>query len=158
MKTNAARILDQLKIAYELRPYEVSEEELDAISVARKIGMEAAAVFKTLVVRTDRKAVLLACVPADAEVDLKRMAVVSGSKSVVFVAVKELFDLTGYIRGGCSPLGSKKRYPVYIDMSAVDQPQISVSAGTRGLQIVLAPRDLARATGARFEQIAKHED
>ena len=158
MKTNAARILDQLKIAYELRPYQVSEDELDAISVAQKIGMEPAAVFKTLVVRTDRKAILMACVPADAEVDLKRLATASGSKSIVFVPVKELFDLTGYVRGGCSPLGAKKRYPVYIDTSAEKHPQISVSAGTRGLQIVLAPPDLVRATGARIEPIAKHED
>ncbi len=158
MKTNAARILDQLKIAYELRPYEVSEDELDAISVARKIGMEPAAVFKTLVVRTDRKAVVMACVPADAEVDLKLLAAVSGGKSVVFVPVKELFDLTGYVRGGCSPLGAKKRYPVFIDASADTHGQISVSAGTRGLQIVLAPRDLVRATGARFEKIARYGD
>ncbi len=157
MKTNAARILDQLKISYELRSYEVSEDELDALSVARKIGMEASAVFKTLVMRSDRKAILMACVPADAEVDLKRLAAVSGNKSVVFVAVRELFDLTGYVRGGCSPLGSKKRYPVYIDSSAESHKQISVSAGTRGLQLVLAPQDLARATGARLEQIAKYE-
>src|SRR5207244_7690351 len=111
MKTIAARMLDQLKIAYELRAYEFSEDELDAISVARKIGMEPAAVFKTLVARGDKTGVVMACVPADAELDLKKLATASGNKKVELVAVKELLSLTGYIRREVSPLDGKKRYP-----------------------------------------------
>ena len=154
MKTIAARLLDQLKIGYELRAYEFSEDELDAISVARKLGMAPAEVFKTLVARGDR-GVVMACVQADAELDLKKLAVASGSKKVELVAVKELQGLTGYVRGGVSPLGAKKRFPLFLDRSALDHPRISISAGTRGLQIILAPQDLQRATEAALVDLAK---
>jgi len=155
MKTIAARLLDQLKIRYELRSYEVDEGELDAVTVAFKVNMPPAATFKTLVTRGDRTGVLLACIPGDAELDLKKLAVVTGNKRLELVAVREIQSLTGYIRGGVSPLGSKKSYPLFLDESALQHEKISVSAGQRGLQMILAPADLQRATGAHLVSIAK---
>ncbi|MCL5677616.1 MAG: Cys-tRNA(Pro) deacylase [Firmicutes bacterium] len=148
MKTIAARMLDQMKIPYELREYPWSEDELDAPSVARKIGLSPEQVFKTLVVRGDKTGVLMACVPGSAELDLKALAALSGNKKVEMVPVKEIQTLTGYIRGGVSPLGSRKRYPLYLDERARDLNPVSISAGQRGLQIVLSGPDLIRATGA----------
>lgn len=155
MKTIAARILDQLNIHYELRAYEVHEDELDAITVANKIGLPPEAVFKTLVARGDKTGVLMALVAADAELDLKKIATISGNKKIELVAVKELLGLTGYIRGGCSPLGAKKKYPVYVDETVILSEQISISAGQRGLQLILSPDDLQRATEATLADIAK---
>lgn len=155
MKTNAARLLDQLQIACELRAYEVSEDELDAISVARKVGMPPEATFKTLVARGDKSGVVMACVPADAELDLKKLATVTGNKKIELVPVRELFALTGYIRGGVSPLGAKKKYPVLIDETAILHDRISISAGTRGLQIIIAPDDLQRAAEATLADLSK---
>jgi Cys-tRNA(Pro)/Cys-tRNA(Cys) deacylase len=155
MKTIAARMLDQLKIDYELRAYEVSENELDAVSVARKVDMPPEATFKTLVARGDKTGVMLACVPGDAEVDLKKLAAATGDKKVEMVAVKEIESLTGYIRGGVSPLGSKKKYPLYLDRSALDHERVSVSAGRRGLQMILAPENLRRAANAIIADLAK---
>ncbi len=155
MKTIAARILDQLNIAYELRAYEVNEDELDAVTVARKVNLPPGAVFKTLVARGDKTGVLMALVAADAELDLKKLATVSGNKKIELVAVKELLGLTGYIRGGCSPLGAKKKYPVFLDETVILSEQISISAGQRGLQLILAPDDLQRATEATLVDIAK---
>ncbi len=154
MKTIAARMLDSLKISYELRAYEFSEDELDAITVARKIDMPPEATFKTLVARGDKSGVIMACVPGDAELDLKKFAAATGDKKVVMVAVKEIQSLTGYIRGGVSPLGSKKKYPLYLDRSAIDHERISVSAGQRGLQLILSPRDLQRAANATIADLA----
>lgn len=158
MKTIAARMLDQLKIVYELRAYEVVESELDAITVARKVNMPPEATFKTLVARGDRSGVVMACIPGDAELDLKKMAAVTGSKRLELVAVKEIQSLTGYIRGGVSPLGSKKRYPLFLDQSALKHEKISVSAGQRGLQMILAPEDLRRATEATLVSITKSNE
>jgi Cys-tRNA(Pro)/Cys-tRNA(Cys) deacylase len=155
MKTIAARILDQLNIAYELRAYEVNEDELDAVSVARKVNLPPEAVFKTLVARGDKTGVMMALITADAELDLKKLATVSGNKKIELVAVKELLGLTGYIRGGCSPLGAKKKYPVWIDETVILSEQVSISAGQRGLQLILAPDDLQRATEAILADIAK---
>ncbi len=155
MKTIAARMLDQLKIDYELRAYEVSEDELDAVTVARKVNMPPEATFKTLVARGDKTGVIMACIPGDTELDLKKFAAVTGAKKVELVAVKEIQSLTGYIRGGVSPLGSKKKYPLYIDQSALDHDRISVSAGQRGLQMILSPHDLQRATNATLADLAK---
>ena len=154
-KTIAARMLDQLKITYELRAYEVSEDELDAITVARKVNMPPEATFKTLVARGDKTGVVMACIPGNAELDLKKFASATGNKKVELVAVKEIQSLTGYIRGGVSPLGSKKKYPLYLDHSAFDHERISVSAGQRGLQMILAPQDLQRATAASLADLAK---
>lgn len=155
MKTIAARILDQLNIPYELRDYEVNEHELDAVSVARKVNMSPEAVFKTLVARGDKTGVMMALVSADAELDLKKLANVTGNKKIEMVAVKELLGLTGYIRGGCSPLGAKKKYPVFIDETVILSDQVSISAGQRGLQLILAPNDLQRATEAVLADISK---
>lgn len=155
MKTIAARILDQMNIAYELRDYEVNEDELDAVSVARKVNMPPEAVFKTLVARGDKAGVLMALVAADAELDLKKLATISGNKKIELVAVKELLSLTGYIRGGCSPLGAKKKFPVFIDETVILSEQVSISAGQRGLQLILAPDDLQKATDATLADIAK---
>lgn len=149
MKTIAARILDQQKIPYTLHEYEWSEEELDAVTVAAKVGLPAKQVFKTLVVRGDKTGPLVACIPAAAELDLKGLAALSGNKRVEMVPVKELQGLTGYIRGGCSPLGMKKRFPTYIDQTAAELNPIAVSAGVRGTQIFVSGADLIRATGAK---------
>ena len=155
MKTIAARILDQFNITYELRAYEVNEDELDAVSVARKVNLPPAAVFKTLVARGDKTGVMMALVAADAELDLKKLATISGNKKIELVAVKELLGLTGYIRGGCSPLGAKRKYPVIIDETVILSEQVSISAGQRGLQLIVAPDDLQRATEATLADIAK---
>jgi Cys-tRNA(Pro)/Cys-tRNA(Cys) deacylase len=154
VKTNAARILDAAGIHYELREYEVDESDLSAPLVAQKIGMPPEQVFKTLVARGDRNGVLVACIPANAELDLKALAAVSGNKKVDLVPVKEVLGLTGYIRGGVSPVGTKKVYPLYLDETAILFDTISVSAGMRGLQMLLAPDDLARITGAAFGAIS----
>lgn len=155
MKTIAARILDQMNIAYELRAYEVNEDELDAVTVAHKVGMPPEAVFKTLVARGDKHGIVMALVAADAELDLKKLATVSGNKKIELVAVKELQGLTGYIRGGVSPLGAKKKFPVFIDETAILHERISLSAGQRGLQIIMSPTDLEQATDATLAAISK---
>jgi Cys-tRNA(Pro)/Cys-tRNA(Cys) deacylase len=154
-KTNAARILDAAGIAYELREYAVDETDLSAPSVAEKIGMPPEQVFKTLVARGDRSGVLMACIPANAELDLKALAAVSGNKKVELVAVKEVLGLTGYIRGGVSPVGVKKPYPLYLEETADLWDAISVSAGVRGCQLIIAPDDLARAVEAQRCAIAR---
>ena len=155
MKTIAARMLDQLKIGYELRAYEINEDELDAITVARKINMPPEATFKTLVARGDKTGVLMACIPGDTELDLKKFAAVTGNKKVELVAVKEIQGLTGYLRGGVSPLGTKKKYPLYLDETALLHESVSVSAGQRGLQMLLAPLDLQRAADAILADLTK---
>ena len=155
MKTIAARMLDQLKIAYELREYEVNEDELDAITVARKVNMPPEATFKTLVARGDKTGVIMACIPGNAELDLKKFASATGNKKVELVAVKEIQSLTGYIRGGVSPLGTKKKYPFYLDQTALTHERLSVSAGQRGIQMILAPADLQRAAAATLVDLVK---
>lgn len=155
MKTNAARILDGLGIIYELREYKVDESDLSAESVAEKIGMPPEQVFKTLVVRGDKTGVLLACVPGAAELDLKALAAASGNKKMEMVPLKEVQPLTGYIRGGVSPVGAKKHYPVYLDETALIWSNISISAGIRGCQIVISPEDLLRAVSAKTCDIGR---
>jgi Cys-tRNA(Pro)/Cys-tRNA(Cys) deacylase len=144
-KTNAARLLDQKGLAYELLSYEVDENDLSAPAVARKLGLEAAQTFKTLLARGDKTGILMACLPGDAELDLKALAKNSGNKKVELVPLKEVQPLTGYVRGGVSPLGAKKAYPVFIDELAQAFEHISVSAGQRGLQLFLRPEDLCLA-------------
>ncbi len=155
MKTNAARVLDELKIAYELRDYAVDEDDLSAESVARKIGMDPQQVFKTLVIRGERAGVCLAVVPASAELDLKALAKLAGDRKMELVPLKEVQPLTGYIRGGVTALACKKDYPVYIDETAILFERITVSAGVRGTQIVLQPADYMRAVAAVAGEIAK---
>lgn len=146
MKTNAARILEALGIRYELREYEVDEEDLSAESVARKVGLPPEQVFKTLVCRGDRNGVLFAVVPADNELDFKAIARLSGDRSVEMVSLKEVQPLTGYVRGGVTVLGARKEYPAYVDETVELFDVISVSAGIRGTQLLLAPADYLRAT------------
>ena len=153
-KTNAARLLDSAGIRYELREYQVDENDLSAPHVAAAIGMPPEQVFKTLVARGDRTGVLLACIPANTELDLKALAAASGNKKVELVAMKEVLPLTGYIRGGVSPLGTRKPYPVYLDETAEVWDVVSVSAGIRGCQMLLAPADLIRAVEAQRCAIA----
>jgi Cys-tRNA(Pro)/Cys-tRNA(Cys) deacylase len=143
MKTRAMQILERAGIPYEVR--EFREEELGAEEVAVKLGIPLAQVFKTLVVRGDRTGVILACLPGTTTLSLKAMARASGNKQVELVETDDILRLTGYIRGGVSPLGGKKAYPVYLDESALPMPLISVSAGMRGMQLFLAPQDLLRA-------------
>ena len=151
MKTRAAQALDKLGIPYEIREFQ--EEELGADEVAEKLHIPLAQVFKTLVVRGDRTGVILACLPGTMTLSLKALARESGNRKVEMVEKDEIHRLTGYIRGGVSPLGGKKDYPVYLDESALAQPTVSVSAGMRGMQLFIQPQDLARATRAKVAAI-----
>jgi Cys-tRNA(Pro)/Cys-tRNA(Cys) deacylase len=157
MKTNATRILDNLKIAYELRAYEVDPDDLRAEKVAAAIGMPPEQVFKTLAVRGEHRGVLLAVVPGDGELDLKALARLAGDKSVDMVPLKEVQPLTGYIRGGVTALACKKDYPVFADETIELFDRIAVSAGMRGLQIVLAPSDYLRAVKATVGNIVREK-
>jgi Cys-tRNA(Pro)/Cys-tRNA(Cys) deacylase len=155
VKTNATRILDSLGIPYELREYDVDPADLSAETVAAKIGMPAEQVFKTLVVRGDRGGVYLAVIPGNSELDAKALARVTGDRRVELAALKEVQPFTGYIRGGVTALGAKKNYPVYIDETAQLFDVISVSAGVRGTQMLLAPDDYLRAVQGNYAAIAK---
>lgn len=141
-KTNAARLLDRAKIAYQLIPYHVDESDLSAVHVAEQLGEDVAQVFKTLVLRGDRHGVFVCVVPGDREVDLKLAAKVSGNKSAEMIAQKELLSTVGYIRGACSPIGMKKLFPTFIHTSCIEHEHIYISAGVRGMQIEIAPHDL----------------
>ena len=154
-KTNAARILDTLGISYELKTYEVDENDLSAVHVAESVGMPIEMVYKTLVCRGDKNGVLMAVIPGGGELDLKALAAASGNKRVEMVHLKEVFGLTGYVRGGCSPLGAKKDYPVYLDASAEAQEVIAISAGKRGEQIILKPADLVQAAKATVVTVSR---
>lgn len=147
-KTNAVRLLDAQKIPYDLIEYEVDESDLSAVTLASKIGQDPAQIFKTLVLRGDKTGIFVAVIPGDAEVDLKKAAKITGNKNAAMVPMKELLPLTGYIRGGCSPLGMKKNYPVYMHETCQLFDRIFISAGTRGMQIRISPEDLIRLTGA----------
>jgi Cys-tRNA(Pro)/Cys-tRNA(Cys) deacylase len=155
MKTNASRLLDRLGIPYELREYEVDESDLSAETVAQKIGMPLEQVFKTLVVRGQRRGVMLAVVPADGELDPKALARLADDRRVEMVPLKEVQPLTGYIRGGVTALACKKDYPVFIDEQVELCDVISVSAGVRGTQILLAPQDYVRATKGTVGEITR---
>jgi Cys-tRNA(Pro)/Cys-tRNA(Cys) deacylase len=146
MKTNAVRILEEMGIRFELREYDIDPDDLKAETVANKIGLPAEQVFKTLVVKGDREGVCLAVVPGDAELDLKALAKLSGNRKMEMAALREVQPLTGYIRGGVTALAGKKDYPVFMDETALLFDVISVSAGVRGTQILLAPLDYIRAT------------
>jgi Cys-tRNA(Pro)/Cys-tRNA(Cys) deacylase len=155
MKTNAIRLLDKLGIAYELRHYEVDPEHLEAEVVAQKIGLPCEQVFKTLVARGDVNGVCFGVIPGDMHLDGKALARLSGDRRVDVVALKEVQPLTGYIRGGVTALAAKRDYPVYVDETIELFDRIAVSAGVRGTQIVLAPADYLRATGATAGPISK---
>jgi ybaK/ebsC protein len=153
-KTNAARILDQNKIIYELKEYTYDESDLSAVNVAGKIGLPIEQVYKSLVARGDKTGVILACIQGDKELNLKSLAVLSKNKKVELVPLKEIQPLTGYIRGGVSPVGLKKNYPVFISSDIIKQEKIAVSAGLRGFQVFLSPLDLISVTRAQLGVIS----
>jgi Cys-tRNA(Pro)/Cys-tRNA(Cys) deacylase len=157
MKTNAVRLLDEMGVRHELRAYEVDPDDLTAQTVAAKIGLPAEQVFKTLVARGDRHGVCFAVVPGHCRLDLKALARLTGDRKAETVPLREVQPLTGYVRGGVTVLGAKRAYPVYADETIELFDVVSVSAGARGLQILLAPADYVRATGARLGPIAAPE-
>ena len=159
-KTNAARLLDRAGVAYRLVPYEVDENDLAATHVADSLHEDISKVFKTLVLHGERSGggdYFVCVVPGNAEVDLKKAAKVAGMKKADLIPMKELLGLTGYIRGGCSPVGMKKPFPTYFHSSALEQDLIYISAGVRGLQFEVAPADLIAYTGAEVADIIRTE-
>lgn len=155
VKTNAVRIVQQAKIPCTEQFYEYDEADLSGIHAASAMGLPAEQVFKTLVARGDRTGIHVFCIPVCCELDLKKAARAAGDKSVELVAVKELLGLTGYIRGGCSPVGMKKRYPTHIDETAILYDRIAVSAGERGHQMMVPPDALAALVGAEYHDLIK---
>ena len=152
-KTNAARLLDKAKIHYELIPYQVDENDLAARHIAEQLSEPLEQVFKTLVLSGDRTGYFVCVVPGDSEVDLKAAAKVSGNKKCDLIPMKDLLQVTGYIRGGCSPVGMKKHFPTYLHSTARKFPYIYISAGVRGLQFKIAPADVVAFTGAEYADI-----
>jgi Cys-tRNA(Pro)/Cys-tRNA(Cys) deacylase len=150
-KTNAIRIIESLGIPFETASYEAGEEHADAVAVARRMGVEPEIVFKTLVARSEKGEIIVFCIPL--ELDLKKAARAAGVKKVELIGLKELHPLTGYVRGGCSPVGMKKVYRTWIDETAMLHERIYVNAGSRGLQMILAAADLARACAAAFADL-----
>jgi Cys-tRNA(Pro)/Cys-tRNA(Cys) deacylase len=148
MKTNAARLLDMQGIKYDLLEYDVDESDLSAVAVAGKLNQDVDQVFKTLVLRGENSGIFVCIIPGSEEIDLKKAARISGHKNAAMVPVKEILNLTGYIRGGCSPIGMKKNYPTYIDESCILYDFIFVSAGIRGLQLRISPDDLIKASNS----------
>lgn len=154
-KTNVMRILDKEKIDYTTKSYTYSEDDLSGIHAAAELGMDPAQLFKTLVGKGKNSGLVVFCIPSNAELDMKKAAFSSGNKNIELVHVKDLFGLTGYIRGGCSPIGMKKAFPTYIHLSAKDWDVISISAGQRGQQVRLASDDLIRITNGQYCDLTK---
>ncbi|MHB8843047.1 MAG: Cys-tRNA(Pro) deacylase [Candidatus Aquicultor sp.] len=152
-KTNAIRILESKNIPHKIHQYEVNEDDLSGITVAKKIGADSDSVFKTLVAIGDKTGVCVFCIPVTAELNLKKAAIESGNKKIEMLKLKDLQTTTGYIRGGCSPIGMKKSFPTYIDETAQIFDKIFVSAGVRGLQVCLSPEDLINVAGAEFADL-----
>ncbi len=152
-KTNAMRLLDAAGIPYDVRTYEFDENDLSGVHAADALGMPRETVFKTLVLRGDRTGFAVFCIPVAESLDLKKAAKVSGNKAVEMLAVKELLPTTGYIRGGCSPIGMKKAFPTWLDETAMLFDEIAVSAGQRGVQLILKPDALCRYTGAVYADV-----
>lgn len=156
LKTNAMRMLDKAKISYETFEYTCESDEQIGLQIAEKIKViKPSQCFKTLVARGEKKGIVVFCIPVTEEVDLKAAAKVCGDKKVELTHVKELFDLTGYIRGGCSPIGMKKSYPVFIDSSCLDYDKVGVSGGMKGVQLILSPSDLIKFTRAKTGNITR---
>ncbi|MEG0795651.1 MAG: Cys-tRNA(Pro) deacylase [Odoribacter sp.] len=152
-KTNAARLLDQAKINYQLVAYEIDENNLAATHVAQQLGENIEQVFKTIVLRGDKTGIFVCLIPGDKEINLKRAAQTSGNKNAATLHLKELLPTTGYIRGGCSPIGMKKTFPTFLHSSCLLQPYLYISAGIRGLQIKIDPAALIKATGAKVTEL-----
>lgn len=149
-KTNAMRMLDKAKIAYEPIEYKVNDDDLSGVTIAKSVGLDCKMVFKTLVAKGDKTGYLVMCIPVDKEIDLKKAAAVTGNKKIEMVHVKDLLSLTGYVRGGCSPIGMKKTFPVFIDESAMALDRMTVSAGIKGCQLLLKREDLIDFTKAHI--------
>lgn len=154
-KTNAMRLLEEAKIPFDIAEYEVDENDLSGVHAAEMIGADPDCMFKTLVCRDDKGGYEVFCIPVAYELDLKKCAVVAGVKRVEMIHVKELLPLTGYVRGGCSPVGMKKKFPTYIDETAAIWNRIYVSAGARGVQLFVSPDDLAGYVGAKYGELTK---
>ena len=152
-KTNVMRLLDKAKIAYEAKEYPVDENDLSGSHAADLLGVDHGSVFKTLVLKGDKTGYLVCCIPVDGEVDLKKAAKAAGDKKVEMLPMKDLLAVTGYIRGGCSPIGMKKRFPTFLDPSAFSYENIAVSAGQRGVQVLLSPADLEDYVGAKIVEL-----
>lgn len=155
IKTNAMRMLDQAKIPYETKEYEVDEKDLSGIHAAEQMGVTPGSVFKTLVAKNEKKEVFVFCLPVAAELDLKKCAKAATSKRIELIPVKELPVLTGYLRGGCSPIGMKKKFPTFIDQAALHYEKIFVSAGQRGLQLFLSLQNLVDYIEAKIDDLQK---
>lgn len=156
-KTNVMRILDKQKIPYTTKAYDYSEDDLSGVHAAAELGMDPEQVFKTLVGEGNKTGPVVFCIPSDKELDLKKAAACSGNKNVHLLHVKELPGLTGYIRGGCSPIGMKKQFSTFIDASATQYDAISLSAGMRGQQVLVAPKAVADLVGAEFHDLLLHD-
>ena len=152
-KTNVMRLLDKAKIQYESKEYPVDENDLSGSHAADLLGVDHGSVFKTLVLKGEKTGFLVCCIPVDGEVDLKKAAKAAGDKKVEMLPMKDLLATTGYIRGGCSPIGMKKRFPTYLHPSAFDYDVIAVSAGQRGVQVLLSPADLVEYVGAKVVEL-----
>lgn len=155
VKTNAMRLLDTQGISYETAEYEVDENDLSGVHLAETVGVDVSLVYKTLVVRGERTGINVFVIPAAEELDLKKCAAAANDKRAEMIHVKELLPLTGYIRGGCSPIGMKKKYPTFIDSSAFSHERIYVSAGQRGVQLILSPEDLKKAASASVAELIR---
>ena len=155
VKTNVLRHLDAMKIPYETREYPVEDGQFDGKLIAAKVDLPAEMIYKTLVLTGDRQSHLVCVIPVEKELDLKAVARASGNKSVAMLPQKDLLPLTGYLRGGCSPIGMKKAFPTYLDESAREQPRLSVSAGVRGCQVILATEALAACAHASYAPLCR---
>ena len=158
IKTNAVRMVEQAKIPYVIHEYDVDTAHLDALHAADGMGIPVEEVYKTIVLTGDRTGHLVACIAAHKELDLKKVAKISGNKGVELLSLDQLEPLTGYARGGCSPIGMKKKFPTFIEESAMHHKTIRISAGKRGLQMELAPKDLQKMTEATLFNNASHEE
>lgn len=152
-KTNAVRLLDNAGIPYDLRAYDVDEHDVSAGHVAERLGLNPETLYKTLVIKGQVDPYLVAVIPGNAQLDLKKLAQASGNKSCEMLPMKDLLTVTGYIRGGCSPLAMRKQFPTFIEEIAQLEDEISVSAGKRGLQMILCPQDLLKLTEGRFTDL-----
>lgn len=154
-KTNAMRMLDAAKIKYEIMEYVPDENDLTGTHIAEQIGLDGNIVFKTLVAVGDKTGHIVFCIPSPAEIDLKKAAAATGNKKIEMVHVKDLLGLTGYIRGGCSPIGMKKKFPTYIDESAANLERFTVSGGVKGAQLLVSPADIIKYTNAKLCSVTK---
>lgn len=154
-KTNAMRMLDAAKIKYEIMEYVPDENDLTGTHIAEQIGLDENIVFKTLVAVGDKTGHIVFCIPSPAEIDLKKAAAATGNKKIEMVHVKDLLGLTGYIRGGCSPIGMKKKFPTYIDESAANLERFTVSGGVKGAQLLVSPADIIKYTNAKLCSVTK---